>query len=113
VNIEQQQIAPETVVLLRRLLVQHRAHPRVYRDLLLLDVLLHDYRGRVELTELGDAQPGTPSWYLTAAEVAGLLGVTVDAVQKACRLGRLHATKQPGSREWRIPPAAVAAYRAA
>ncbi|OLT12211.1 hypothetical protein BJF79_22775 [Actinomadura sp. CNU-125] len=110
---EQQQICPETLKVLRRLMVQYRDRPAVYRDLLLLDTLMHDYRSRVELTELGSGDPGAPSWYLTAGEVAELLGVTPDAVQKACRLGRLQAVKRPGSREWRITPDSVADYRAA
>lgn len=109
---DEQQIAPETLVVLRRLLVQYRARPRIYRDLLLVAILLHSWRSRVDPTGVGASTPGTPSWYLSATEVADLLGVTTDAVQKACRVGRLRAVKRSGSREWAIDPAAVADYRA-
>ena len=110
---DRQQISPETLVALRRLRISNVERPRVYRDLLLVDTLLHDYRSRVDPTDLGVGEPGAPSWYLTASEVAAQLGVTPDAVQTACRRGKLRAIKRPGSREWRIDPAAVAEYRAA
>ncbi|MFA1552032.1 helix-turn-helix domain-containing protein [Actinomadura chokoriensis] len=110
---DERQIPTEVLVILRRLLVQHRAQPNTYRGLLLVDTLVHDYRGRVDATGVGVSDPGIPSWFLTTTEVAEILHVTPDAVRKACRLGTLTGRRQPGSREWRIDPAAVAEYRAA
>jgi excisionase family DNA binding protein len=51
--------------------------------------------------------PGIPE-YLTAAEVAGLYGVTASRVRYWARTGLLTGTRTPGGRSWRFPAAQFA-----
>lgn len=109
-------ISPATAVLIRRLLVQHRERTQVYRDLVLISVLLHQFQNRADATDATTLAPPVPrggGLYLTPAEVAAYLGITPDGVRKACRTGRLKGDHRPGSRCWRITQAAVADYLAA
>lgn len=100
----------DTFTLLRRLRVQYRNRPQVYRDLLVIAYLVEEYGCADAPIFAGqDGNPG--SLEMTPSEVAARLGVTPKAVRQACQNGRLKATKRPGSREWRITAAAYVEYR--
>lgn len=57
--------------------------------------------------KLSRLDPSAHGW-LTAAEVAEALGLTVRAVQKAAQQGRIVARKPGWSRGWLIPAAELA-----
>lgn len=84
----------------------------MYADLMWLTVIAMA-SGRADTTELDDRNHPTGSWELTPSQAAAQLGITADAIRKACRTGRLKATKPAGSREWRIGVTALAEYKTA
>ncbi|WP_433240294.1 helix-turn-helix domain-containing protein [Actinomadura nitritigenes] len=101
----------ETFRLLRRWRIEYRNRPAVYRDLLVIAYLVEEI-GCADTTGFAGqcSDPGSSS-EMTPSQVAARLGVTPEAVRKACRTGRLKAVKPAGAREWRISAAAYVEYR--
>lgn len=102
-------VSDETLVLLRRLRIQYRDRPTVFRDLIAITHIVDPPR-RADATGFGAPVARGEPLDLTASEIAAQLGVTPDTVRKACRTGRLKATKPAGSREWHITPDAYVEY---
>lgn len=100
----------ETFRLLRRWRIEYRNRPEVYRDLLVIAFLVEEI-GCADTTGFAGQGSDPGSSEMTPSQVAARLGVTPEAVRKACRTGRLKAVKPVGAREWRISAAAFAEYR--
>lgn len=103
----------ETLTLMRRMRVANHHKPKVYRELLLVDQLMHHYRSNAtDTTGIGVPYHLTAGSVLTAEEVGAVLDVKPDTVRRALREGRLQGEKDPTRhRAWRVTPAAVAEYR--
>jgi excisionase family DNA binding protein len=83
---------------LRRLRVRHRADQQVYGDLLALSAIL--LSGRDGTTGLAVVPVRGHAGHMSTNEAAARLGVTSDAVRRACREGRIPARKL--GREWLV-----------
>lgn len=103
-------VSEETLLLLRRLRIQYRERPAIFRDLITITHIVDPPTSRADATKFGDPGHGPAALDLTPSEVAAQLGVTPDTIRKACRDGRLKATKPAGSREWHITPDAYVEY---
>jgi excisionase family DNA binding protein len=88
-------VTPDTMALLRRLRVQYRHRPTIYRDL-------------VTLTELGGATFTAETSTLTAQQAADLTGLHPVTIRRACREKRLTATRH--GRDWHITRAHLAEW---
>lgn len=102
-------ITPETFTLLRRLRIQYRSRPAIFRDLLLLTAWADQYTGTANGTEIGDTGSPVGPWELTTEQAAELAGVRPRAIRRAISEGRLQATKRAGV--WFVDMASLAAYR--
>lgn len=95
---QQASVSAETLALLRRLRVQYRDRPAVYRDLVRLSALA--LSGRASATELACENPHESGSTLTTQEAADLTGLRPDTIRRACRDKRLPAVKD--GRDWHI-----------
>lgn len=96
-------VCDETLRLLRRLRIQYRDRPAVYRDLLWLT-------GTASGTELAYGNQPRAGLTLSAQEAADLAGLKPRTIRRACREKRLTATKT--GRDWTITRTALAEWMA-
>ncbi|MFI7452330.1 helix-turn-helix domain-containing protein [Nonomuraea sp. NPDC049714] len=91
-------VSAETLALLRRLRVQYRDRPVVYRDLVRLSALAMS--SSAGATELACENPARPSLPLSTQQAADLTGFKPVTIRRACAEKRLPAVKD--GRDWRI-----------
>lgn len=99
-------VCDETLALLRRLRVEYRRRPVIYRDLLWLTGIAGSASG----TELDHEGTPPPGLILSAQEAADLAGLTPRTIRRACREKRLTATKH--GRDWTISRSDLAEWLA-
>ncbi|TDC98504.1 DNA-binding protein [Nonomuraea deserti] len=102
-NQQQASVSDETLALLRRLRIQYRDRPAVYRDLLWIT-------GIASATELVCGNEYESNSTLSTQQAADLTGLKPVTIRKACAEKRLHGTKD--GRDWRITRAALAEWMA-
>jgi len=90
---QQAGVSDETLALLRRLRIQYRDRPTIYRDLLWLT-------GRANATELEYGNQSPSGLILSVQEAADVAGLRPYTIRRACREKRLTATKH--GRDWTI-----------
>lgn len=100
---QQAGVCDETLALLRRLRVQYRDRPAIYRDLVWLTGIASD-------TELASGNPSGAGLTLSVQEAADRTGLHPVTIRRACREQRLHGVKHNGV--WLITRADLAEWTA-